>query len=249
MTARPRIGLCGCHARARWGVWDDDVVFVPRDYVRAVHRAGGAPVILPPDPEWTADPDAALDGLDGVILCGGLDVAPAAYGAEPHPRTDPPDLERDAFELAMARRALERDIPLLGICRGMQLLNVAAGGSLIQHLPDVLGHEDHRHTPGAFRDHAVRLAEGSLAARAAGENHHMSKSHHHQGVDRVGDGLEVTGWADGDGLVEAIEAPDRRYALGVQWHPEVDTTSRIVASLVEEARRTLTNSDEQEALR
>lgn len=209
---------------------------MPRDYVRAVQRAGGAPIVLPPDPEWTADPDLALDGLDGLILCGGLDVGPDAYGDEAHPETDTPDSERDAFEVALARRALERDIPFLGICRGMQLMNVAAGGTLVQHLPEHIGHENHRHTPGTFADHPVRLAGGSLAARAAGELEHASKSHHHQGVDRIGDGFEVSGWSD-DGTPEAIEAPGRRFALGVQWHPEVDEASRVIGALVEEARR------------
>jgi putative glutamine amidotransferase len=237
VSHRPRIGVCASHAQARWGVWDDEVVFVPRGYVEAVQRAGGAPVVLPPDPEWTDDPDAALDGLDGLLLCGGVDVDPATYGAERHPETDEPDAERDAFEIALARRALERDIPFLGICRGMQLMNVAAGGSLIQHLPEHLGHQEHRHTPGKFGDHPVELEEGTLAALAAGETRHASKSHHHQGIDRVGEGFRVSGWSREDGLAEAIEAPDKRFALGVQWHPEVDETSRIIAALVDEARR------------
>jgi putative glutamine amidotransferase len=237
VSDRPRIGVCACHAQARWGVWDDEVVFVPRSYVQAVQRAGGAPVILPPDPEWTENPDAALDGLDGLLLCGGVDLDPEAYGHVRHPETDEPDRDRDAFEIALARRALERDIPFLGICRGMQLMNVAAGGSLIQHLPEHLGHQEHRHTPGTFGDHPVELAEGSLAAAAAGETEHGSKSHHHQGIAEVGEGLTVSGWSRADGLAEAIEAPGKRFVLGVQWHPEVDETSRIVAALVEEARR------------
>ena len=118
----------------------------------------------------------------------------------------------------------------------MQLLNVAAGGTLVQHVPDVVGHEEHRHTPGTFADHAVRLREGSLAERAAGEGVHPTKSHHHQAVEAVGEGFVITGWSTLDDLPEAIEAPDRRYALGVQWHPEADETSRLIASLVNEAR-------------
>ncbi len=146
--------------------------------------------------------------------------------------------ERDAFEIALARGALERDVPLLGVCRGMQVMNVARGGTLIQHLPDSVGHEDHRRTLGSFdnSDHDVRLADGSLAARAAGEAIHSTKSHHHQGVDRIGEGLEPSGWATIDDLVETIEDPTRRFALGVQWHPEVDEGSALVAALVEEAR-------------
>ena len=181
-----------------------------------------------------------LDLLDGLILAGGADIDPSAYGAEPHEETIGTVPERDTFEIALARSALERDLPLLGICRGMQLLNVAPGGTLIQHLPESHGHEDHRRTPGTFdgADHDVRLEPGSLAARAAGEEVHGTKSHHHQGVDRLGEGLGVTGWAELDELPEAIEAPDRRFALGVQWHPEADELSVVIESFVREAART-----------
>jgi putative glutamine amidotransferase len=146
--------------------------------------------------------------------------------------------ERDRSELALIRRAVERDIPVLGICRGMQLMNVAFGGTLRQHLPDEVGHEDHRRYPGSFEgaDHDVRLDPGSLAARAAGEERHATKSHHHQGVDRIGAGLQVTGHSLIDDLPEAIEMPDRRFALGVQWHPEADGDSNVIAALVAQAR-------------
>jgi putative glutamine amidotransferase len=233
---RPVIGICTYLDTVRWGVWEDRAAMVPAGYVGAVQRAGGVAVLLPPDPAVTEDPDAVLDLLDGLILAGGVDVGPHAYGADPHPETDASNDERDAFELALARRALARDVPLLGICRGMQVMNVAAGGTLHQHLPELVGHEAHRHTPGVFTDHDVRLAAGALAARAAGESLHATKSHHHQGVDEVGDGFVVTGWSALDDLPEAIERPERRFALGVQWHPEADQTSRLIASLVEEAR-------------
>ena len=133
---------------------------------------------------------------------------------------------------------MERDIPLLGICRGMQLMNVARGGTLVQDLTEHVGHEDHRRSVGTFdgNDHPVRLADGSLAARAAGESRHDTLSHHHQGIDRVGDGLQITGWADDDELPEALEDPGLRFALGVQWHPEADPDSQVVAALVEAAR-------------
>jgi putative glutamine amidotransferase len=145
--------------------------------------------------------------------------------------------ERDAFELALTRRALERDLPLLGICRGMQVMNIARGGTLEQHLPDSHGHSDHRRVLGTFddADHDVRLTEGSLAQRAAGETVHGTKSHHHQGVGAIGEGFEVTGWAVMDELPEAMEDPTLRFALGVQWHPEADETSRFIAALVAEA--------------
>jgi putative glutamine amidotransferase len=236
---RPVIGICTYLDTVSWGVWVDRAAMVPAGYVGAVQRAGGVAVLLPPDHEAIGDPDPVLDLLDALILAGGVDVGPRAYDAEPHPETDAANEERDAFELALARRALERDMPLLGICRGMQVMNVAAGGTLHQHLPEVVGHSDHRHTPGRFTDHDVRLAEGSLAARATGEHLHATKSHHHQGVDALGDGFVVTGWSALDDLPEAIERPGRRYALGVQWHPEADETSRLIASLVEEARSSI----------
>ena len=189
-----------------------------------LRAAGGRAILLPPDPYDVEHPEEALEGLDGLLLIGGSDIDPATYGAERHPSTDDPQPERDRFEIALTREALERDLPLLGICRGMQLIDVACGGTLIQHLPDDFGHGDHRRSLGSFddADHDVRLAEGSLAARAAGETLHATKSHHHQGVATVGEGLVATGWSVLDDLVEAVEAPDRRYALGVQWHPEAD---------------------------
>jgi putative glutamine amidotransferase len=233
---RPVIGICTPLEKAKWGAWDELAALVPMTYVHAVHRAGGMALLLPPDERALTDPDEVLDKVDGLLLAGGVDVMPETYGAERHPTTDPGVRRRDDFEMALARRALERDMPFLGVCRGMQVLNVARGGTLHQHVPDLVGHEHHRHTIGTFSDHDVRLEDGSLAARAAGETVHGTKSHHHQAVDRVGEGLVVTGWSTEDELVEAVEAPDRRFALGVQWHPEADETSRLIGALVEEAR-------------
>ena len=233
---RPVIGICTYLDTIRWGPWEDRAAMVPAGYIGAVQRAGGVAVLLPPDAEAVERPDPVLDLLDGLILAGGVDVGPGAYGADPHPATDECNAERDAFELALASRALARDIPVLGICRGMQVMNVAAGGTLHQHLPELVGHEAHRTTLGVFDDHDVRLAEGSLAERATGEALHATKSHHHQGVDALGEGFVVTGWSALDELPEAIERPGRRFALGVQWHPEADETSRLIAALVEEAR-------------
>jgi putative glutamine amidotransferase len=234
---RPVIGICAAMERAKWGAWDVQAALVPRSYTDAVNRAGGVGIVLVPDPVATEDPDQLLDLVDGLILAGGADVDPDVYGAEPHPQTKGSVRERDDFEMALATRAIERDVPLLGICRGMQVMNVARGGTLQQHLPEIVGHEDHRRTPGSFddADHDVRLEEGSLAARAAGEAVHAAKSHHHQGVDVVGEGFCITGWSVLDDLPEAIELPGRRYALGVQWHPEADERSRLIASLVAEA--------------
>ncbi len=234
---RPVIGICASLTQAKWGVWNQRAALLAYGYITAIQRAGGMAVMIPPDPALEQDPDQMLDMIDGLILAGGNDVDPAAYRAEPHPMTKNTVPERDSVELALTRRAVERDIPVLGICRGMQLMNVAFGGTLHQHLPDEVGHEDHRRFPGSFNgaDHDVRLRSGTVAALAAGEELHGTKSHHHQGVDVIGEGLEVSGHSTLDELPEAIEAADRRFVLGVQWHPEADETSRVVEALVREA--------------
>ncbi|HMJ01421.1 MAG TPA: gamma-glutamyl-gamma-aminobutyrate hydrolase family protein [Conexibacter sp.] len=239
MIRRPVIGICTPLERAQWSVWDQDAALLPTNYLEEIRRAGGMALLLAPDPALTADPDEALDLVDGLMLAGGADIDPASYGAVPDPRTVDPVPERDAFEVALTRRTIERGIPFLGICRGMQLLNVALGGTLHQHLPERFGHHDHLKARGSFdgADHDVQLEAGSLAARAAGELLHGTKSHHHQGVDRIGEGLVVTGHAVIDDLPEALELPDAAgYVLGVQWHPEADRRSGVIGALVSAAR-------------
>jgi putative glutamine amidotransferase len=232
VPGRPLIGICAAVERARWGAWDVEALLSPRSYDRALQDAGALALILPPDDEAAQSPDQLLDLLDGLVLAGGSDVDPASYGARPHPETRGARPDRDRFELALAHRALERDLPLLGICRGMQVLNVARGGTLVQHIDA----DRHRHTPGAFGDHEVLLEPGSLAARAAGAERITAKSHHHQGVDELGEGLAVSGRSPEDEVVEALEDPGRRFALGVLWHPEEDARSPVIGALVDAAR-------------
>jgi putative glutamine amidotransferase len=244
----PAVGICAAVERVSWGVWEgEEVVLAPHNYPAAVQRAGGVALVLAPDGAALEDPDRVLDRVDALMLAGGADLDPASYGAEPHPETRGTWPARDRFELALARRALQREMPLLGICRGMQLLNVALGGSLDQHLPESLGHEGHRRVPGRFGEHRVRLEPGSLACRAAGAEALSVHSHHHQGVDRVGEGLRFSGRAEEDGVVEAIELPGRHFALGVIWHPEEDRGSQVIAALVEAARGAFVPDSDTEA--
>jgi len=219
------------------GAWTEVTAGTPFAYARAVQAAGARAELLVPDEVDADAPDDLLARLDALIVSGGAaDVDPAHYGEARHPRTVPMSGGRDRFELALVRAALEAGLPVLGICRGMQVLNVACGGTLEQHLPDALGHEGHAGQPGRFVDHEVRLEDGSLAARAVGGERTAVKSYHHQGVRTLGDGLRACGFSALDDLVEAIELPDRPFALGVLWHPEEDERSRVVAALVAAAR-------------
>ncbi|MET8627607.1 gamma-glutamyl-gamma-aminobutyrate hydrolase family protein [Kitasatospora sp. NPDC004669] len=212
-SRRPLIGITSYQDKAAWSVWHQRASLVPQTYVDAVVRAGGTPVLLPPQPGGAGH---LLDALDGLVLAGGPDVDPARYAAAADPRTGPPHYARDAWESSLLHGALARDLPLLGVCRGMQLLNVELGGTLLQHLPD----ESHQIVPARFVRHPVGLADGSRLAAVLGPTAEVS-CYHHQAVDRLGTGLRVTA-RSADGTVEALELPDHRFALGVQWHPETD---------------------------
>ncbi len=237
-TDSPVIGICSAMEPARWSVWHMPAALVPMNYVEQVQRAGAVALLIPPDPALVDDPGRVLDRLDGLLLVGGADVAATAYGAEPHPANDPPIPLRDAVETALVRAATDRGLPVLGICRGAQIINVAAGGTLRQHLPDDLGHEEHRRAIGRFEgnEHDVRVDPGSRALDATGEPLHRVASHHHQAIDVAGQGLRVSARAAGDDLPEAVESTGPGWVLGVQWHPEADPGSRVIEALVRAAR-------------
>jgi putative glutamine amidotransferase len=235
-VTRPWIGISSPVETVTSGPWTERAAATPWTYVAAVQRAGGRALILPPDPLDAADPGPLIDRLDGLIVPGGAaDVDPSHYGAEPHPETEAEDPLRDVFELALVRAARERGLPMLGICRGFEVLTVAYGGELEQHLPDVLGADPHRGAPGSFSSHDVELDAGSCAAHAVGSSRTTVRSFHHQGVRRLPDGLRASGRAAGEDTIEAIEDPDHPFALGVLWHPEEDEASRVIGALVEAA--------------
>jgi len=226
---RPVIGLTTYAEETRFGVQDTFAAVLPLAYVHAVHSSGGRAVLITPD-----DPDVdILDRIDGIIFAGGSDVDPALYGEQPHPTTHVKP-ERDKAEMMLLRAAVAADLPLLGICRGMQLMAVAYGGRLHQHLPDVLGHTGHRPTSGPrFGEHPVHLAAGTLCQKILGDEV-IVNSFHHQGVADPGR-LAPAGWCPGDDLLEAVEDPNLSFAVGVQWHPEDTSDFRLFAALIEAA--------------
>jgi putative glutamine amidotransferase len=234
--SRPLIGVCAAVEPASFGVWKEEpTVLLPLSYSRAIHGAGGMMAMLPPDRRASEDPGELLDRLDALILGGGADIDPGVHGGEPHPETVGTNPDRDRFEIALARGALERGTPMLGVCRGMQVLNVACGGTLDQHIPERLGHDLHRPVPGSWAEHEVRIESSSLAARAAGTERLTVRSHHHQGLDRIAEQLTPTAWATDDETVEAIESPNGDFVLGVLWHPEEDPEDRVIPYLIERA--------------
>jgi len=229
---KPVVGITSYTEEVAWGVWVEPAAVVPLAYVRAIEKAGGRPLVVPPSDEAIEE---TLDVFDGILFSGGSDLDPELYGAEPHPETTGVREDRDRAEMALLTAALARDMPVLAVCRGSQVLNVALGGDLVQHLPETLGHEGHKQLPGEFSDHDVTLEPQSRVGGLLGERAPV-KSHHHQGFGRLGEGLRESGWAE-DGTVEALEDPSKRFAVGVLWHPEEGEDMALFEGLVEEARR------------
>jgi putative glutamine amidotransferase len=226
-SAKPLIAVSGGDQQARWGAWDDCATLVPSAYMRAVQAADGVPVVAAP----SADPKALSLRIDGLLLTGGVDLDPGLYGATTHHETQAPDEARDSFETAVLDACCAEGIPVLAVCRGLQILNVARGGSLDQHLPDTVGSSIHLPTPGAFARHRVRIDSGSRLARIVGEEKVDVPTHHHQAVDRLGGGLVAVAWAD-DGVIEALEDPSYDFLVAVQWHPEAGEDLALFDALV-----------------
>jgi gamma-glutamyl-gamma-aminobutyrate hydrolase PuuD len=228
-VAKPVIGITTYLTSAAWGAWELDAALVPASYVRAVARAGGAPLLVPPGASY----EETLDAVDGLIFSGGSDLDPELYGEQAHPETNGWVRERDDFELGLMEAALARDVPLLAICRGSQVLNVALGGDLEQHVPDRVQSDVHKETPGVFADHDVAVLPDTTLSSIIGERTEV-KSHHHQGYGELGSGLREAARAP-DGTVEALEDPTRRFTVGVLWHPEEGEDLALFEALVREA--------------
>ncbi len=233
-TSTVRIGLSTYRQEASWSVWTSEADLLPTGYADSIYATGALPMLLPPG---GADPDAwadrAMSTIDGLVLTGGVDVDPALYGAERGPLTDPSQPHRDAWEAALCRSALRHETPVLAVCRGLHVLNVALGGTLTQHLPDAVGHDGHRPVVGQFPRHHVRVAEGSALVAMVGDEADVP-THHHQAVDALGAGLEAIGWAD-DGIIEAVSGTGACWVVGVQWHPEMAQGHSLFDALVEQA--------------
>jgi putative glutamine amidotransferase len=237
---RPVIGISTYAEQARWGSWDTPSILLPRRYADSVTRAGGIPVLLPSVP----GAEHAAMRLDGLILAGGGDIDPAVFGAQAHPQTGGVRPDRDAAEFGLALAALAHGLPLLGICRGLQVLNVALGGTLHQDLPALVGHDGHSPVEGGYGSHPVTIAPGSrlagvLGAAAPGSAQPAGipvPTHHHQAIDRLGGGLVATAWTE-DGVIEAVELAESgrlvpAFAMAVQWHPEVGEDPSLFHALV-----------------
>lgn len=237
-TARPIIGLTTYLEQAQTGVWDVQAAFLPKVYFEAVTRAGGIAVLLPPQPVNAEIARSILAGLDGLIMTGGKDIDPARYGQDAHPETDEPRPDRDEWEDVLLREAIEREVPFLGICRGAQLLNVTLGGTLTQHLPDLIGTTRYNLGEGNFADNGVEIdAHTKLGEVLGGHSTFDVKSYHHQAIADLADDLIVTARSD-DGLIQAVELPTVPFGLAVQWHPEqgAEEDALLFEGLVDAAR-------------
>ncbi|WP_344792067.1 gamma-glutamyl-gamma-aminobutyrate hydrolase family protein [Gryllotalpicola daejeonensis] len=243
----PIIGITTYLQRAQTGVWDVPASFLPKQYLDGVTDAGGIAVLLPPQPASATDAAEVLSRLDGLIIAGGVDVDPARYGQAPHEKTDAPQELRDAWDFALLDAAITAEVPFLAICRGAQVLNVLRGGTLHQHLPDVVGSPRYQLGGGAFNRVPIEVEPGSAVGELIGE-HALGSMYHHQAIDEVGEGLVVTARSD-EGVIEAVELPEVPFGVAVQWHPEEDTADRRLFAGLVDAARTYASGRKESAVR
>ncbi len=233
-NVRPVVGLTTYLQQAQTGVWNVRASFLPAIYIEGVTLAGGIPLLLPPQPVDDEIAARVIDGIDALVITGGRDVDPTTYGQQPHPNTDAPATDRDAWEFALLGEALRRGMPVLGICRGAQVLNVALGGTLHQHLPDIVGHGWHQAGNAVFNTSAIQTVPGTRLAAVLGESTD-AQCYHHQAIAELGQGLIASAW-DPDGVIEAVEIPGDHFVLAVQWHPEERLDDlRLFAAVVQAA--------------
>ncbi len=231
---KPVIGISAYAEPARWAGWEAHATLVPQAYVDRIAAAGCVPVVLPPVPGT----ERAVGRLDGLVLSGGGDVDPVLYAAQPHPRTAGVHPGRDAAELALLQAAFDAGLPVLGICRGLQVLNVFRSGTLLQHVPETAGHDGHAPAPAEYGQRAVQVTPGSRVAEILGRDPLSVACHHHQAIERLGAGITAAAWSD-DGVIEAVELDGYPFAIAVQWHPEVSEDLSLFLALAEAARTRL----------
>ncbi len=231
MSGRPVVGITAYEEEASWNQWQMSASILPARYTHAIETAGAIPLLIPVQHLEPQDAEVILERLDAIILAGGPDVAPELYGAARHPATGRPRHERDAVEITILRAVSRVPLPTLAVCRGLQVLNVARGGTLHQHLPDVVGHDGHGPDPHGYLPHEVRLAKGTALAALLGAERADVPTHHHQAIDRLGSELVPTAWAE-DGTIEAVEDSSMPFLVGVQWHPEMGSDPSLLNGLV-----------------
>jgi putative glutamine amidotransferase len=234
---KPRIGLTTYRQQGQTGVWDTEMAMIPAFYIEGITRAGGLAIMLPPQQLTSAEAKDIVSSLDGLMLCGGRDIDPSRYGQSPHREAEEPDKLRDSLEEQLLSAAIDADVPFLGICRGAQMLNINRGGTLIQHLPDVVGDNRYQKGNAEFTPADVEVDKSSILGSLVGEKVSNAALYHHQAIDDLGQGLKITAKSE-DGIVEAVELADHPFGVAVQWHPEQTLDDlRIFEGLIEAARK------------
>jgi len=234
---KPIIGLTTYRQQGQTGVWNTEMAMIPAFYIEGITRAGGLAIMLPPQQLSGAEAKDIVSSLDGLMLCGGRDIDPSRYGQSPHAEAEQPDKLRDDLEEKLLSAAIDADLPFLGICRGAQMLNINRGGTLIQHLPDVVGDNRYQLGNAKFSPADVEVETSSILGSLVGDKVSNAALYHHQAIDELGKGLKITAKTE-DGIIEAVELADHPFGVAVQWHPEQTLDDlRIFEGLIEAARK------------